>query len=134
MLFLSVFALVALTFMVLFTMGAKRFKAAKARRIEASFYKLYRGDNEPDDIRQLSRNFKNLFEAPVLFYLAILLTLVLKIESGTLLILAWTYVLLRYLHTWIHCTSNKVLWRFRVYLLSCMVLLTYWFLLLFKVF
>ena len=130
---LPLFAMVVLTFAVLFTLGAKRYKAAKTREFDLSYYKLYQGDGEPSHIRKLARNLENLFETPVIFYLAIILTIALRLESSILLILAWTYVFLRYIHSYIHCTSNKVVWRFRVYVISCLILLTYWIMLFFKI-
>ena len=47
--------------------------------------------------------------------------------AGTLLVaLAWVYVGLRLLHSFIHLGSNDVLWRFRVFALSWIALLAYW--------
>lgn len=126
LLLLPVFALVTLTFVVLFTMGFKRFKAAVNKKLDVNFYKLYIGDGEPADIRQFSRNFNNLLETPILFYIGVLLTLTLKLDSMIFVYLAWTYVALRIIHSYIHCTSNKVRMRFRVYLLSCLVLIAFW--------
>jgi hypothetical protein len=73
-----------------------------------------------------SNNFMNLLEMPVLFYLAILLSLVLLVQDEVLVLLAWTYVTLRYIHSLIQCTYNKVMHRFQVYFLSCIVLLLIW--------
>jgi hypothetical protein len=39
---------------------------------------------------------------------------------------AWLYVALRYVHTWIHLTSNDVLLRFRIYFGSGLVLVVMW--------
>ena len=36
--------------------------------------------------------------------------------------LAWAYVILRTLHSLVQCTYNKVLHRFTLYFLSCLVL------------
>lgn len=129
---LSVCALALLTFTVLFTLGTQRYKAAKSGAVDISFYKLYQGHSEPDNIRKLSRNLTNLFEMPVLFYAGVILTLSLSLESTILVYLAWIFVALRYLHSFIHCTKNKVKLRFRVYLISTLILLSYWCLLTFK--
>ena len=125
-LLLPVFALVLLTFVVLLTLGLKRFQAIRARRFDLAYYKLYRGNDEPDDIRQISRNLVNLFEMPVLFYLGTILAIMLKIELVALIYLAWIYVALRYLHSFIHCSSNKVRLRFNIYLVSVGFIISFW--------
>jgi len=73
-----------------------------------------------------SDNFKNLFEMPVLFFLAVLLSLLLFIQDDLLVELAWGYVILRAIHSVIHCTYNRVLHRFTVYLTSSIVLALMW--------
>ena len=72
-------------------------------------------------------NFRNLFELPVLFYVAILLSLVLLVQDTLLVQLAWTFVALRTVHSLIHCTYNRVMHRFVVYLASSLVLVLMWF-------
>ena len=72
-------------------------------------------------------NFKNLFEMPVLFYLAVLLSLIMLIQDQVLVQLAWGFVLLRATHSLIHCTYNRVLHRFAAYIASCIVLALMWF-------
>lgn len=123
---LPVFAIVFLTLSILFTLGIRRYAAAKKHQLDPSYYKLYRGDGEPDELHQMARNVSNLFEVPVLFYLAIVLCLVLKTESMILVYAAWIFVVLRFVHSYIHCTSNKVIHRFKVYVLSCLALVILW--------
>ena len=118
--------LVLMTFTILFTLGYKRFNAAKNREVDAKYYKLYQEGNEPESCRKLARNYENLFEIPLLFYFGVTLTLILKLESMTLVYVAWAYAILRVLHSYIHCTTNKVIWRFRMFVLSSLVLLAYW--------
>lgn len=73
-----------------------------------------------------SNNLKNLFELPVLFYVAVLLSLVLMIQDMLLVQLAWGFVLLRIVHSAIHCSYNNVNHRFGAYALSCLLLLFMW--------
>ena len=71
-------------------------------------------------------NFRNLFELPVLFYMA-LATAALSGQVGVAtLILAWAFVALRIVHSAIHCTYNKVIHRFLAYLAGGLVLWTLW--------
>jgi hypothetical protein len=67
-----------------------------------------------------------LFQAPLLFYVAALTLLVTGAETTVTLVLAWGYVALRIVHTVIHTGPNDVVWRFRVFLASWLVLLALW--------
>ena len=71
-------------------------------------------------------NLKNLFELPVLFYVAVLLDLELMIQDQIMVQLAWGYVALRYVHSLVHCTYNRVMHRFVAYAASCLVLMLLW--------
>ena len=70
-----------------------------------------------------SDNLKNLFELPILFYVVMLLLIMAKNESTILLSFSWLYVISRYLHSFIHCTYNKVMHRFYAFLFSNIFLL-----------
>ena len=73
-----------------------------------------------------SDNFKNLFEVPVLFYLAITVSLILFIQSPLLDGMAWAYVMLRGIHSLVHITYNRVVHRFIVYFSSTLMLWGMW--------
>jgi len=94
---------------------------------------------DPDDLQDLaeahklltvssstSNNLKNLFEIPVLFYLAAMLAILLMIQDDLLVWLAWGFVILRVVHSAIHCSYNRVMHRFIAYLISCLLLLFMW--------
>jgi hypothetical protein len=78
------------------------------------------------DSANASNNLKNLFELPVLFYTAVLLSLLLMIQDRLLVQLAWGFVALRIVHSVIHCTYNNVNHRFAAYAVSCLFLLFMW--------
>ena len=73
-----------------------------------------------------SDNLKNLFEMPVLFYVAAMLAMVLLIQDVLLIRLAWGFVILRIVHSVVHCTYNRVMHRFIAYLASCLFLILMW--------
>ena len=75
---------------------------------------------------QAADNFVNLFEVPVLFYAVCLVIGATGIESLLLLVLAWVYVALRALHSFIQVTYNKVMHRFQVYVASTLVVFALW--------
>jgi hypothetical protein len=73
-----------------------------------------------------SNNLKNLFEMPVLFYLAAMLAMLLLIQDVLLVWLAWGFVIVRIAHSLIQCTYNRVMHRFTAYMISCIFLLVLW--------
>lgn len=119
-------ALFALTAVCVFRLGYVRFGAIRRGEIDPRFFKDFRGQEEPEVLRVHARHVRNLFEAPILFYVIVLIAYTTQ-QSGWLpVLLAWVYVLLRIAHSSVHLTSNKVMLRFRLFALSWMVLLVLW--------
>ncbi|HKZ74758.1 MAG TPA: MAPEG family protein [Steroidobacteraceae bacterium] len=71
-------------------------------------------------------NFRNLFEVPVLFYVLCLALAVAGLVTPFQLGLAWLFVALRALHTFIHITYNRVSHRFTAHLVSTLCVLFMW--------
>ncbi len=124
--FLPAIAMVVLTFIVLGAMFSRRVAQMKRDRIHpqkvatsqqaAALYT----DVAPAD------NYRNLFEMPVLFYLALIVAAMTEQTGSLVQGLAWAYVIARALHSAIHCSYNKVMHRFRAFALSVFVLLALW--------
>lgn len=126
-LLIPMFAQVFLTFIVLFTLASQRLAELKAKRIDPQKVAIRSRSQELyEKSAATSDNFQNQLETPVLFYVAILLTMVLLIQDGVIVVMAWTYVALRYAHCFIHLTSNNVTYRFMVFFFSIVALLTLW--------
>ena len=120
------FALVALTFLVLVLIPYKRITAAVGGRLAADDFKYGESANVPPDVSIPNRAMMNLLEMPVLFYLAGMILFVTRKVDTTALVLAWSYVALRTLHTGVHVTYNKVAHRLVPYGLSNVVLAALW--------
>lgn len=75
---------------------------------------------------QAADNFRNLFEVPVLFYVLIAFALTLENIPKWLTVGAWSFVALRYIHSFIHCTYNKVMHRFVAFGLSFLIIIALW--------
>jgi hypothetical protein len=71
-------------------------------------------------------NFRNLFELPVLFYLALAMAAHAGLVDAVVLALAWLFVALRGLHSLIQCTYNKVMHRFYAYVAGALALWALW--------
>ena len=131
---IPVFLQVMLTFAILFAVGYLRLRSVGQRTVHPKDYVLMTGQDQwPVMIQRLGRSFHNQLEVPMLFYVLAILILVTDIESQLLMNLAWVYVGLRYLHALIHIAYNKVIHRFTVYIISCLVLLAMWVLFLFEI-
>lgn len=124
---LPVLAMAALTFLVWAAMYVTRIGEMHRKKIDAQ-----RLDNRAHAQALLTEssvvadNLKNLFEMPVLFYTAALLSMVLMIQDPLLVQLSWGFVILRAVHSLVHCTYNRVMHRFLAYLASSLVLLLIW--------
>ncbi|MBL8378367.1 MAG: MAPEG family protein [Burkholderiales bacterium] len=64
---------------------------------------------------QAADNFRNLFETPVLFYALVATAIGAHHVPDWLIVGAWVYVALRAVHSFIHCTYNRVMQRFAAF-------------------
>ncbi len=119
-------AMVALVVFIVVRLFRSRVRALRRSNISIGFYELYQGSEEPDELRALSRHFANLFELPILFYVACIVAYVSVQVDLLLVLLAWLFVISRYVHSYIHLTSNIVIHRFRVYGIGIVVLVLMW--------
>jgi len=126
-LLIPLLAQVALSFIVMLIMYRKRIAEMKAKRIHPQRTKTRSSAyGVLTDSESTADNYANLFESPLLFYMAILLTLILMVQDTILVVLAWTYVSSRCVHSFIHITYNRVMHRFSVFIFSSFVLLAIW--------
>lgn len=119
------FVMVLLTLVVWLRLYQTRLVEMKRRRINPQAVASSAQMATLEDTRAAD-NFRNLFELPVLFYAVMLLIIVGQFGDIVLLSLAWAFVALRCLHSYIHCTYNRVKDRFTVYLFSALALWAMW--------
>jgi len=124
--FLPAFALVLLTFGVMIRMLISRIAEMKANKIHPQSIATSSALAARMPDTRASDNFRNLFETPVLFYAAMLFAQSTPQAGPILLGLAWLYVALRVVHSFIQCSYNKVMHRFYVFFTSVWVLLAIW--------
>jgi hypothetical protein len=124
--FLPALAMVALTFAVTVRMFTERMRQIRAERIP--FREIPSGSQMATRFAdtRAADNYRNLFEAPVLFYLALVVAALGGLATPLVLGLAWAYVGFRVLHSWIHCTYNRVKHRFYAFAASTLVLCALW--------
>ncbi|MFC3551783.1 MAPEG family protein [Lysobacter cavernae] len=124
--FLPALAMVALTFVVWWRMYFMRIGQMKRERIHPQAVATSAQATAKLTDSRAADNFRNLFELPVLFYLALVVAAQAELVSTTVLCLAWLFVALRVLHSAIQCTYNKVMHRFYAYLAGGVVLWGLW--------
>lgn len=116
---------VLLTFFLLFRMAYLRITTLT--RGETKIKDIALGQNAwPNHVTQVANSFHNQLELPILFYIATLLAIQLKSDSLLIISLSWCFVISRMLHALIHNTTNHVIWRFRFFAISAIVLLIEW--------
>lgn len=121
-----VFALAAWTGCVLLLIPFFRIRAVRRREVRGADFRLGESAAVPDAVRIPNRNYMNLLEVPVLFYVVCLLIYVAVLPSPVAIWLAWTYVVLRMLHSVVHLTYNHVVQRLLIFAASNCVLLALW--------
>jgi hypothetical protein len=73
-----------------------------------------------------ANNFRNLFEMPVLYFAIVPLLMITHQATHVQVALAWAFVLLRVLHSFIHIVVRKVQLRAPVYWLGSAALMAMW--------
>jgi hypothetical protein len=76
----------------------------------------------PPTVSNPSDNLKNLFEMPVLFYALALYLFATNQVDAAYVYAGWIFVGFRVLHSAVHCTFNRVILRFYLYLISAVAL------------
>ncbi len=121
-----VFALAAWTFLVLLLIPFYRVRAGRRREIRTEDFKYGESASVPGYVSIPNRNYMNLLELPILFYVVCLLLFVTSSSSPYAIQLAWAYVALRIIHSLIHLSYNNVMHRLSAFALSNFALITLW--------
>jgi hypothetical protein len=122
---MPMFAQVALTFVLLFWMGFLRMQAIRSGAVKPEQIAL-REPHWPLRVLQIGNAFHNQLELPVLFYVVTLLALMTETLDVILYVLSWMFVLSRFVHAYIHVTSNRLDRRTGVFGVGAIALLMMW--------
>ncbi len=119
----AVLAQAFLHLIMVMALYATRIPAMMAARMSAQAT-LKRGalSTLPGWARNVAANYNNLAEAPTTFYAAALAVIVMGKADWGFAGLAWAFVALRYAHSAVQATVNRVTVRFAVFSLSWAVL------------
>ncbi|WP_447723926.1 MAPEG family protein [Sphingomonas koreensis] len=121
------FALVGLMFTVYLMMFVKRFGHIRANPPTAEDFATGEAALRYfEPVEMPANNYRNLFEMPVLYFALVPLLLITNQDSMVQVALAWVYVALRYVHSFVHIGPKKVPVRALLFSLSALVLLAMW--------
>lgn len=121
-----VFALAFWTGLVLLLIPLARIRAGRRREIVVDDFKYGESPAVPPHVSLPNRNYMNLLELPVLFYVVCLLIHATGGASALMVSTAWAYVALRVVHSLIHLSYNHVIHRLGAFALSNAVLVVLW--------
>ncbi len=119
-------ALIAWTMLVLLLIPYVRIKAVRNAVVSPGDFRYGESSKVPPQLCLPNRNYMNLLELPMLFYIASLTMVVTGTATPTLLALGWAYVGLRVVHSVIHIAYNNVIHRLIAFTLSNIALATIW--------
>jgi len=122
----AVFAQVALTFAVLIKVGTSRVAALKAGEVTIGDVALS-SEAWNNNIKKVSNNFNNQLQLPMLLYVGVAFFIMFDKVDFQAVVLAWAFVISRYIHSFVHIRSNRVGRRFKTYATGVFILMTLWF-------
>ena len=121
---LPVFAYVLLVLIVLIELGRRRGQAVKAGEVGQD--PSLREHAWPNYVSQVSNDVRNQFEIPVLFLALVAFAMFTRKADLLFVVLSWVFVVSRYVHAFIHTTSNRLNWRLSAYFIGVIVLMAMW--------
>lgn len=125
--FWPMIAHVALVFGIYVLTFRRRKAAVQAGSARISQFR--ENQNEPAESLFARNNLANQYELPVLFHVVCLALYAVAGAGLFALILAWIFALARYVHAYIHVTTNRIRYRQMVFLVGFVALGLMWLLL-----
>ena len=77
----------------------------------------------PVKVKQVADNYNHLHEQPTVFYALIAYSHLVGVADSINIGLAWTYVAIRVVHSFVQSTSNFVPLRFSIFVLASLTLM-----------
>lgn len=122
LIFIPVLSHMILVFMLYIRLGVEKSKAIKTGNVDQKQTAL-NTKAWPEAVVKVSNNIGNQFETPMIFYtLSVIFYLSNSVDIVALLLMS-LYTLSRYLHAYVHVTTNYVPLRFKLFLAGIFILL-----------
>lgn len=122
LMFIPLLAHIFLVFFLFIKLGIEKSTAVKAGQVDRKKAAL---DNQawPENVLKVSNNIANQFQIPMLFY-ALTFSLILTHSVNLIVLIAMSlFVVSRYIHSYIHITSNYVPHRFKAFTFGTLLML-----------
>ncbi|MFT5888879.1 MAG: hypothetical protein ACI9BO_001703 [Zhongshania sp.] len=123
--FAPIMVLVMWSFVMMFWMATTRLPAIPKLKLgrDAGQRTSDLGKQMPPHIQWKADNYNHLMEQPTIFYATAIVLALLGAGEGFNLMLAWFYVGGRIAHSLVHATTNVVMVRFSLFLLTSVALI-----------
>src|SRR5688572_471393 len=119
-----VLALIGWTFVMWAWLYATRIPAVRAARVDLEAVSRTGAKLElPPAVARVADNYNHLHEQPTLFYALALAAQLSVAVDGISIALAWGYVGLRVIHSFVQATRNVIIVRFYVFATASLLLL-----------
>lgn len=122
--FWPMIAHVVLVFGLYGVLGLRRSAVVKAGKATQDQFRLNR--DEPPESLVVRHSIGNQFELPVLFHLCCILLYMTEADNLIAVGLAWAFVATRFLHAYVHITSNNLRYRSPLFAAGYVVLGAMW--------
>ncbi|MBP1870704.1 hypothetical protein LPJGGPFB_01139 [Ensifer adhaerens] len=100
---------VLLVFVLYALLSFRRVGLVRAGKVQVSQFRENR--DEPGESLVVRNSIANQFELPVLFHVCCVLLYITEADNIVSLVLAWLFIASRYLHAFVHVTSNRIRYR-----------------------
>ena len=114
----------ALVFFLYWLLSKKRIAAIKSGSAQAAQFR--ENLQEPPESLLVHNNIRNQFELPVLFHAVCLALYASTADNWGTVALSWLFVLSRYVHAYVHLTSNRLRYRRPLFILGFATLGLLW--------
>ena len=121
--YLPVLGLIGWTFVMWVWMYATRIPAMQKAEIDVDEISRTGASLElPPEVSRVADNYNHLHEQPTIFYALAITSGLLGAGDGIQVMLAWSYVVLRVIHSLVQATKNAIMVRFSLFALASVVL------------
>ena len=119
------FALVAWSFVMTVVMIKRAYRAV-GEGLSVEYFRYGSGAKIPGYMRSAYQHYSNLYEMPLLFYVAVVVIYISGVAMMDLLLLCWGYVAARMVHSLLHLDNSNLPRRRDTFMLSTLVLMVLW--------
>lgn len=126
LIFVPMLVVVVITIIGFLRMVQVRIKTIGGRQVPLKYYVAFQGAAEPEATAVAVRHYANVFEAPIIFYVACFTVFLLGAGSEAIYITAWVYAIARTVQSVIHLSYNNVRHRAIAFSLGWLALIALW--------